>query len=163
LEPLVKTLDGSARKVQRAQILLKACERLGGWTDLEISEAYSCRTKTVENIRFRFGESGFKLTLNGKPPAMPPRARTFDGQGEAPVIALRISEPPKGYANWTLDLLQERVAALSIVDSVSRETLRQTLKNRMTQRKIQYWVIPPKQNAQLAADMENVLQTYLPP
>lgn len=33
----------------------------------------------------------------------------------------------------------------------------------MTQRKIQYWVIPPKQNAQFAADMENVLKTYLEP
>lgn len=43
-------------------------------------------------------------------------------------FALRLSKPPEGYANWTLDLLQERVVALSIVDSVSRETLRKTLK-----------------------------------
>ena len=128
LEQLVKTLDGSPQKVKRAQILLKACERFGGWTDLEIADAYSCRTKTVENIRLRFCESGFETTLNGKPRAAPPRARKFDGEGEAAVIALRLSAPPKGYANWTLDLLQERVVALSIVDSVSRETLRQTLK-----------------------------------
>ena len=52
----------------------------------------------------------------------------LDRHGEAAVIAWRLSDPPKGSANWTLDLLQERVIALSFVDSVSRETLRQTLK-----------------------------------
>jgi len=67
---------------------------------LEIGEAYSCRTKTVENIRFGFCESGFKLTLNGKPPAMPPRARKFDVQGEATVIALRFWASKKTYTIW---------------------------------------------------------------
>jgi hypothetical protein len=33
----------------------------------------------------------------------------------------------------------------------------------MTPRKIQYWVIPPKENAQFAANMENVLAIYKQP
>lgn len=125
---VVEKLGGSPRKVKRAQILLKADEREGGWSDREIADAFSCTVNTVENVRKRFCEAGFETALNGKQRANPPRERKFDGEGEAAVIALRLSEPPEGFANWTLDLLQERVVALSIVDSVCRETLRQTLK-----------------------------------
>ena len=124
----VEKLQGSPRKVKRAQILLKADQRESGWTDGEIAEAFSCTINTVENVRRRFCENGFQTALNGKQRDSPPREKKFDGEGEAAVIALRLSEPPEGYANWTLDLLQERVVALSIVENVSRETLRRTLK-----------------------------------
>lgn len=127
-QKVVDKLEGSPRKVKRAQILLKADERHEAWTDKRIAEAFSCTTKTVENVRQRFCEEGFETALVGKQRENPPRERKFDGDAEASVIALRLSKPPEGYANWTLDLLQERVVALSIVDSVSRETLRKTLK-----------------------------------
>ena len=128
VELVVNKLDGSPQKVKRAQILLKADEREGGWNDAEIAEAFSCTVNTVENVRQRFSELGFQVTLEGKKRATPPRERKFDGEAEAAVIATRLSEPPKGYANWTLELLAERVVALSIVDSVSKETVRKTLK-----------------------------------
>jgi len=121
-------LDGSPQKVKRAQILLKADQREGGWTDAEIAEAYSCGVNTIENVPQRCCESGFEVTLNGKKREHPPRQRKFDGEAEAAVIAMRLSEPPKGYANWTLELLAQRVVALSIVDTLSKETLRKTLK-----------------------------------
>ncbi len=125
---VVKRLDGSPRKVRRAQILLKADVAGPGWSDLEIAEAFSCATQTVENVRRRSSKDGFEVALNGKQRESPPRQRKLNGRQEARVIALRLSKPPAGYANWTLDLLQERVVELSIVDSISRETLRQTLK-----------------------------------
>lgn len=127
-QDVVDMLDGSPQKVKRAQILLKADKREGGWTDEEISEAYSCSVNTVENVRKRFCDLGFQVVLDGKKRASPPRERKFDGEAEAAVIATRLSEPPDGYANWTLELLQERIVALSIVDSVSKETVRKTLK-----------------------------------
>ncbi len=126
-EQVVAQLDGSPQKVRRAQILLKA-DHSCGWTDEEIAEAFGCSTRTAENVRKRFCESGFEITLHGKKRASPPRQPRLDGHAEAQVIALRLSEPPKGYANWTLELLQERVVALSIVDSIAKETLRKTLK-----------------------------------
>ena len=89
-------LDGSPRKVKRAQILLKSDQRACGWTDSEIAEAFSCTIQTVENVRRRFFETDFKTALNGKQRANPPRERRFDGEGEAAVIALRLSEPPEG-------------------------------------------------------------------
>ena len=127
-QQVVDQLDGSPRKVKRAQILLKADQREGGWNDNEIAEAFSCTVNTVENVRRRFCENGFEIALSGKQRENPPRQRKFDGDAEAAVIALRLSQPPEGYANWTLELLQERVVALSIVDDVSTETIRRTLK-----------------------------------
>ena len=125
---VVRRLEGSPQKVRRAQILLKADALGPSWTDKRIAEAYSCSTQTVENVRRRLHEVGFEVTLDGKKRERPPRQPRLDGEQEAKVIALRLGDPPKGFSNWTLSLLQERVVALSIVDSISRETLRKTLK-----------------------------------
>jgi len=127
-QKVVDQLDGSSRMVKRAQILLKADERSDAWTDQQIADAFGCTTKTVENVRQRHCTSGFEVAMNGKQRQNPPRERKFDGEAEAAVIALRLGDPPSGYASWTLALLQEQVIALSIVDSVSKETIRTTLK-----------------------------------
>jgi hypothetical protein len=71
---------------------------------------------------------GFEVTLNGRKPDKPPREKTFDGEQEAKVIALRLGSPPKGFANWSLRLLADRVVELQIVETVCYETIRQTLK-----------------------------------
>jgi hypothetical protein len=128
LRDVVKKLKGTSQKVRRAQILLKADADGPNWTDKRIAEAFSCRTKTVENIRQRLVTDGFEIALNGKKRDTPPRQKRLDGEQEAKVIALRLGRPPKGFANWTLRLLAEQVVELEIVDSVSRETLRKTLK-----------------------------------
>lgn len=128
LRDVVKKLKGTSQKVRRAQILLKADADGPNWTDKKIAEAFSCRTKTVENIRQRLVTDGFAITLNGKKRETPPRQKLLDGEQEAKVIALRLGEPPKGFANWTLRLLAKQVVELEIVDSVSHETLRKTLK-----------------------------------
>ena len=125
---VVKKLKGSSQKVRRAQILLKADANGPAWTDAKIAEAVGCRTKTVENIRERLVTVGFEETLNGKRPDQPPRPKLLSGEQEAQVIALRLGSPPKGFANWTLRLLAEQVVELEIVDAISHETIRQTLK-----------------------------------
>ncbi len=128
LEQVVKKLKGTSQKVRRAQILLKADANGPNWTDQQIAEAYSCRTKTVENVRQRLVERGFEETLNAKKRETPPREKLLNGAQEARIIATRLGPPPKGYANWTLRLLARKVVELEIVDSVSRETVRRTLK-----------------------------------
>jgi hypothetical protein len=82
----------------------------------------------VENVRQRLVNIGFDQTLAGKKRATPPRAKLLDGEQEAKIIAVRLGKPPAGFANWTLRLLAENVVELEIVESVSHETLRQTLK-----------------------------------
>jgi hypothetical protein len=128
LQLVVKKYKGTSFKIRRAQVLLHADVNGPGWTDAKISEAFGCRTKTVENIRERLVTEGFEVTLHGKPKDKPPREKLLDGAGEAKVIALRLGPPPPGFANWSLRLLAQRVVALEIVESISYETVRRTLK-----------------------------------
>ena len=128
LEGVVKKLKGTSQKVRRAQILLKADADGPAWTDRQIAEAFSCRTKTVENIRQRLVERGFTETLEGKKRTAQSTEKLLDGEQEARVIATRLGPPPKGFANWTLRLLARKVVELEIVDSISYETVRRTLK-----------------------------------
>ena len=127
LVEVMKKLKGSSQKVRRAQILLKADADGPNWTDRQIADAFLCRTKTVENVRQRLVEQGFEETLNGAKPTKPPD-KLLDGEQEAQIIAMRLGPPPKGYANWTLRLLARKVVELEIVESVSHETIRRTLK-----------------------------------
>lgn len=128
LREVVKKLKGTNQKVRRAQVLLKADADGPAWTDWQIADAFLCRIKTVENIRQRLVERGFEETLNGKKRTHSPTEKLLDGEQEAKVIATRLGPPPKGYANWTLRLLARKVVELEIVPSVSRETIRRTLK-----------------------------------
>ncbi len=126
LKEIVKKFKGSSEKVRRAQILLKADVDGLNWTDAKIAEAFDCRTKTVENIRQRLVTEGFEVTLNGKSKNSKPKL--LNGKQEAKLIALRLGDPPDGYGSWTLRLLRDRIIELEIVESISHETVRQTLK-----------------------------------
>jgi len=128
LKEVVKKLKGTSQKVKRANMLLKADVCGPGWTDARIAEALDCRTNTVENVRQRFVELGFDVALNGKKREKPPTEKLLDGEQEAKIIALRLGTPPAGYGKWTLRLLARKVVELEIVDSVSYQTVRRTLK-----------------------------------
>jgi hypothetical protein len=127
LNRLVKTRRVSAQKVRRAQILLKADADGPNWADVEIAKAFDCSIRTLEYLRERLVTEGFEIALNGQPKSRV-RGKTLDGEQEAKIIALRLGEPPRGFANWSLRLLAEQAVALEIVESVSHETLRRTLK-----------------------------------
>lgn len=128
LKEIVKKLKGSSQKVQRAQILLKSDVDGPNWSDQKIAEAFGCSTKTVENVRERLVTEGFEIALNGKPRLEPPREKLLSGEQEAELIAMRLGTPPAGYGNWTLTLLKNEMIALEIVETISRETIRKTLK-----------------------------------
>jgi hypothetical protein len=81
-------------------------------------------------IRQRLVERGFEATFHGAERTQPPVEKLLTSEQEARLIATRLGSPPKGYANWTLRLLARKVVALEIVDSVSYETVRRTLKKR---------------------------------
>ncbi len=126
---VISKLKGSSQKVRRAQLLLKAdVNGAAGWPDSRIAEAFNCRTQTVENLRKRLVTEGFELALNGQPRSKPPRRARLDGAGEAKLIALRMGSPPAGFAHWTLRLLGDQLVELGVVESISPETVRQTLK-----------------------------------
>jgi hypothetical protein len=128
LAEVVKKLSGSSQQVRRAQMLLKADAAGPAWTDQRIAEAFDSRTRTVEKLRERFVTEGFEQTLRGKTRETPATEKILSGKQEAQVIAVRLGPAPKGYAHWTLRLLARQVVELEIVESISHETVRRTLK-----------------------------------
>jgi len=128
LVAVISKLKGTSQKVKRAQILLKADIDGPNWPHQQIAEAFLCRTRTVSNVCKSLVERGFDITLDGKKRDTPPRAKLLDGQQEAKIIALRLGKPPKGYNNWSLRLIAEKVVELGIAESISHTTVSTTLK-----------------------------------
>jgi transposase len=128
LAEVIRSLRGSSQKARRARVLLKTDINGSNWSDAKVADAFSCRTQTVENLRKRLVTEGFKVALHGKKRSSPPRSKKLDGKKEAKLIAMRLGKAPKGFANWSLRLLAERVVELGLVDEISHETVRQTLK-----------------------------------
>jgi hypothetical protein len=127
-QDIIKNLKGSSQKFRRAQILLKANTDGPGWSDVKIAEAFNCRVQTIENLRKRLVTESFELVLDGKKRQEPPTPPKLDGEAEAKLIALRLGKPPAGYGHWTLQLLADEMVALEVVESISHETVRKTLK-----------------------------------
>ena len=128
LETLVSKGHHSVLKLKRAQILLKADSNGPAWTDAKIADAFGCHQQTAYNVRKRFATGGRISALERKPQSRPSHVRKLDGQGEARLSALACSDPPEGFACWTLQLLADELVELQIVESISIETIRQTLK-----------------------------------
>lgn len=127
-EATVKKETGKSEKLRRATILLKADVNGPAWDDAKIHEAVGCRTRTVENVRQAFVLDGFEEALVRKRRTTPPTPKLLDGASEAKLIAMRLGKPPVGYGHWTLRLLADQLVELEVVESISPETVRKTLK-----------------------------------
>ena len=123
LRDLIKKGTASARKLTRAHILLRADEDA---TDAAIAEALHVSIRTVERTRQKFVEGNLAFALSERP--RPGAKRKLDAKGEAHLVALACSTPPEGQAVWTMWLLADELVALGLVDSISDETVRRTLK-----------------------------------
>jgi len=129
LSELISSGKSMARKLTRARILLKADSSPDGlnWSDGQISQALDVGRATVERVRKRLVEEGIESALNNQKPQRIYQ-RKLDGNGEAHLIALACNQSPEGYQRWTLRLLANRMIQLAYVNSISHETVRQTLK-----------------------------------
>ena len=129
LQSIINKGKSAARKIQHAQILLKADSGVHGpgWTDQQIADAFCVGVRTVERIRHRLVENGLEDALTRRLDKYGSR-RKLDGEGEAHLIALACSEPPPGRDRWTIRLLADKLVELSIVESIGREAVRTTLK-----------------------------------
>jgi transposase len=128
LQDVISKGNAAAYKIKHAHLLLKADVNGPNWPDEQIAEAVSTSINTVRNIRQRLVEKGFEAALRRRKRATPPKPKTLDGVQEARLIALRCSAPPAGYAKWTLHLLTAKLIELHVVERISLETVRQTLK-----------------------------------
>jgi transposase len=163
LQELIAVGKGAAKKLIHARILLKADAADGGpgWPDAKIAEAVEVSIPTIERVRRRFVEEGFEAALKRKPQARPSRVPKLDGRAEARLIAVACSTPPEGRADWTIQLLADRLVELKIVDSISDETVRRALKkNELKPWLKAQWCIPPQGDAEFVCAMEDVLDVY---
>lgn len=128
LEAMVKKGKVAAYKIKHANILLAADVTGPAWPDRQIAEALSCHPRSVENVRRRLVLEGLDAALERKKQVRPSRPRTLDGQGEAKLIALACSSPPEGRDRWTLKLLADALVELEVVEAISDQTVRRTLK-----------------------------------
>lgn len=128
LMALVSKGKTQAYRIRHASVLLKVDADGPNWNDEQTAEAVGCHANTVRNVRQRFVERGFDAALERKPQEAPSRARKLDGAKEARLIAESCSQAPDGRARWTLQMLADRLVELKMVESISYETVRQTLK-----------------------------------
>ncbi len=135
LHTLVGSGTAAARTLTHARILLKANQGEAGpsWTDGAIAAALDVDPTTVARVRKTYVTDGLAAALHRKAPDRLYQ-RTLDGEQEAQLIALACSTPPAGHHRWTLRLLAEHIVALEVVDTVSHETVRQTLKQTSSSR-----------------------------
>lgn len=129
LRSLVDGGRGSKSMRQRARVLLKADQAEGapGWTDERVAEFAEVSLSCVHRVRQRFVEEGLDAVLN-RLPSPQRQYRKLDGAGEARLIATACSQAPEGRARWTLQLLADKLVELNVVETISHESVRRTLK-----------------------------------
>ena len=154
LERAARSNKRSLRERQRARILLATAD---GADDAAIASRVGVHLNTVANVRRRFVAAGTKAVRRAAQKRR--KARRLDGRAEAHLVALTCTAPPEERKRWSLHLLADRLIAAQVVDTVSHETVRQTLKkNQLKPWRKQGWCIPPQANAEFVAAMEEVLE-----
>jgi hypothetical protein len=129
LTAIVNKGKGKARRMTRARILLLADENRadGGWKDGVIAQALGVHQRTVERVREKCVELGIEAALNHTRPQKQ-RGKLLDGAGEARLVQLACSEAPDGHEQWSMQMLADKLIELQVVETISRETVRITLK-----------------------------------
>ena len=122
----------NSQKILNALILLN-CDK-SEWnvnrsTNEEISRVLNISMRKIDRVKKRFVEEGLEVALNGGKRNRI-YAKKVDGDFEADLVALSCSEPPGGFARWSLRLLADQAVELGYIENISHETVRRTLKKR---------------------------------
>ena len=130
LESLASKGSHRSQKILNALVLL-ACDR-GQFQSArsrneDIARVLNVSMRKIDRVKKRFVEDGLDVTLNGTK-GQRVYQKKADGDFEAHLIALSCSEPPEGFARWSLRLLADSVVELEYIESVSHETVRRVLK-----------------------------------
>lgn len=119
-----------SQKVINALILLNCDEgefQTGRMKNEDVAAVLKISMRKIDRVKRRFVEEGLEVALNGRKGERVYK-RKADGDFEAHLVALSCSEPPKGYARWSLRLLADQVVELDYIESISYETVRRVLK-----------------------------------
>lgn len=130
LKGLISKGKTAAKTILKARILLKADQSASGegWSDERICESLDTNVSMVAGVRAKLVEEGLDAVLTRKKRETPPIQPIFDGEKQAQLIALACSQPPEGYAHWTIRLLAEHVVERRIVPAAHFNTVGRALK-----------------------------------
>jgi transposase len=129
---MANTRQGShtAKKVIHSLILLNVDQgpfREAPQTNEEICKVLKIGMRTIDRVKQRFVLEGIEAAL-GVAPTSRIYEKKIDGETEARLISIACSEPPKGFGQWSLRMLADRMVELNYVDDISHETVRKVLK-----------------------------------
>lgn len=128
LQAIIAKRKADSQVVKRAYVLLAADQNQADWLiDEQIQKTYHVSIRSIERLRQRFVEDNLDTALHGKKREKY-KEKVFDGAVEAHVVALRCSQPPTGFARWTVRLLAQQMVELQYVETIGRETVRKMLK-----------------------------------
>jgi hypothetical protein len=127
---LSRSQKAAAIKVQRARALLEMdCGENGpARSDSEVAKISGLSVRSLERLRKRVCEIGPLGALERKPRLTPPVEPKVTGEVEARMVQIACSEAPEDCSRWTMKLIAERLIELEIIESISAETVRTTLK-----------------------------------
>ena len=130
LQAIARRQGAAAIKVQRARALLAVDCAQGrtAMTDLEASAGSGLTVRSIERLRARACEVGPLGALERKVRENPPNAPKITGEIEARIVQIACSEAPEGYERWTMQLIADRLVELKVIESISDESVRLTLK-----------------------------------
>lgn len=117
----------SAKQLVRSQILMAIAENGLQKTDKEVAGLYGMSTRSIERLRQVCCESGLEAALQGKKREVF-KEKKLTGEVEAKLAMLACSEPPAGYAHWTLQLLADKLVELNYIDCISHTSVGTLLK-----------------------------------
>jgi len=134
VEELNKVINKGSHTSQafRAAYILLNCDK-GEFSDnTEITNAEICTIlkvgdRTIDRVKKKFIEEGFESILERRP-SIQNYAKKIDGDLEAKLVTLCCSEPPKGFAKWSLRLLADKMVELNYIDYISHVSVRKVLK-----------------------------------
>lgn len=129
-QDVVNSGTANARTIMHAHVLLKTDSGPEGpsWRDTAIAEAFGVSTVTVARIRRTMVDEGLEAALSHYDASCREYPCKLDGRQEAYLIAISRSDPPKGFARWSLRMIARRMVLLGHVDSLSHTTVGQVLK-----------------------------------
>jgi hypothetical protein len=134
LFPLTRKGKAAAYKIKHAHILLHVDANGPNVSDGHVANALHCHSNTVRSVRQRFVEQGLEAALVRKKQTRLSRQRLLEGAKEAHWMALRCGPPPHGQVKWALQLLADKRVALNVVETISSETVRRTMKKTSSSR-----------------------------
>jgi putative transposase len=122
LESLLATGELPVKVYRRALALLELDR---GKTYTAVAETLDVCNSTVASWSKNYRERGL-LCLHDRPRSG--RPVEIDGKQRAKVTALACSDPPEGYARWTIRLLADKAVELGHCEHISHTKVRQILK-----------------------------------